>query len=123
MTSEPTYENFVADEHVAVVGMDGDGILSFMNPLFTSLYGWRQDIVGQPLTVIMPPHMRQAHTIGFSRMISTGKPKLLGKPVQLPVLHADGHIVASTLVIVGEKQGDSWRFAATFQPLPSGDAS
>ena len=39
---------------------------------------------------IIPPQLREAHVAGFTRHLATGEAHVLGVPLRLPVLRADG---------------------------------
>jgi PAS domain S-box-containing protein len=91
-----------------------DGLIDFINNVFTIEYGWtNDDLLGQPLTVIIPPHFRDTHRLGFSRFLSTEKKTLIGKVLRLPILLKDGSIAQAEHFIFAEKNGDRWRFAST----------
>jgi PAS domain S-box-containing protein len=48
------------------------------------------NLVGRPLTDLMPDRYRQAHLEAFSRCLETGEPTVLGRPLRVPTLRADG---------------------------------
>ena len=47
-------------------------------------------MLGQPLTLLMPPRYRDAHQKGLQRLRTTGESHLLGPPVALQGLRQDG---------------------------------
>ncbi len=47
----------------------------------------------------MPHRYREAHVAGFTRHLTTGEAHALGIPLDLPVLHADGHEIVCTFLI------------------------
>lgn len=119
MTNE--FAAVLNDRTVPVVGMDQEGLITFLNDAFENSYGWTsQDAVGKQLaSVIIPPYMRDAHRIGFSRFLTTGQPTLLGKPLKLPIQCKDGRILNVEHIIFAEKEGERWRFAARILPTPA----
>ena len=46
--------------------------------------------MGQPLTLIIPERFRHLHEDGMERYLATGKPKIIGRPVELAGLRKDG---------------------------------
>ncbi|HEY8235241.1 MAG TPA: PAS domain S-box protein, partial [Gaiellaceae bacterium] len=55
------------------------------------MFGWRAgEIVGRPLTVLMPERLRALHEQGLARVRQTGHSKLAGSVVELVALHKDG---------------------------------
>ncbi len=82
-----------------VVADDANRII-FVNQAAGELLGWAPEaLVGQRLTVLIPPELREAHLAGFSRLQVTGQPRILGVTVQVPALRRDGSSVAVALTI------------------------
>ncbi|WP_432524967.1 ATP-binding protein [Kineococcus sp. SYSU DK006] len=62
--------------------------------------GWEAaELVGRRVVVLIPPALREAHIAGFSRHLSTGRSRVLGLPLKVPVLHADGRELPCGLLI------------------------
>ena len=82
-----------------VVADDANRII-FVNEAAAELLGWESTaLVGQRLTVLIPPELREAHLAGFSRLQVTGEPHILGSVVQVPALRRDESTVEVALVI------------------------
>lgn len=112
-TYPKTIDEMLALEGVPVVVIDQESIFTFINDAFQKEYGWTSDdLLGKPVTVIMPEHMRNAHYIGFSRFLTTETSELLGKPLPLAVRYKDGTDSTSDHFILGEKKHGRWRFGA-----------
>ncbi|MFN2617523.1 MAG: PAS domain S-box protein [Thermoleophilaceae bacterium] len=83
----------------AVVADDANRII-FVNQAAGELLGWEAAaLVGQRLTVLIPPELREAHLAGFSRLQVTGKPQILGSVLQVPALRRNGSTVQIALFI------------------------
>lgn len=76
----------------AIVTADSAGRICEWNTGAEHLFGHRADeIRGQPLEMIIPPHYREAHHRGLSRVQAGGEMHLRDKSVELVGLHRDGH--------------------------------
>jgi len=114
MRYEKTVEDILQEVTIPVVAIDEHGLFFHVNHAFEQKYGWtREDLIGKVITIIMPPHMRDAHNFGFSRFLTTELSKIQGKPLSLPVQCKDGSIVDAEHFIVGDKRDGKWRFAST----------
>lgn len=75
----------------AVIGSDDSDRVVYVNPAAERLLGWtRAELVGQPLTVLMPERMRPLHEAGFRHYMTTGKTRIMGVPVRVSALRKDG---------------------------------
>ena len=75
----------------AIVTIDETGVILTVNPATEQIFGWPPDaLVGQSLTMLMPPGMRAAHAAGMARYLSTNTRKLDWRSVSLPGLKKDG---------------------------------
>lgn len=112
----------LALKDVPVVAIDQESIFTFINESFEKVYGWnKEDLIGKPVTEIMPAHMRNAHYVGFSRFLTTESSNLLGKPLTLPVLYKNGTEKLSVHYILADKKDGRWRFGAIID-YPKRDA-
>ncbi|ABS01612.1 ATP-binding protein [Kineococcus radiotolerans] len=99
----------------------GSRVLAVSAGLAAAL-GWAvDDLVGRRVVAIIPPALREAHIAGFSRHLHTGESRVLGKPLVLPVLHADGREVTCGLLIERRPTpAGRWLYLAWIDP--PGDA-
>lgn len=117
-----TVEEMLSMNNVPVVAIDQESIFTFVNKAFQKEYGWTEsDLLGKPVTEIMPEHMRSGHNVGFSRFLTTETSVLLGKPLPLKVQYKDGTVKLSNHYILGEKIDGRWRFGAIID-FPERDA-
>jgi PAS domain S-box-containing protein len=74
---------------VVVAGLDNT--ILYANEATENLLGWcRHELIGKPLWTIIPERLRDAHRSAFARFVRTGRGGLLGIPLVLPALLADG---------------------------------
>jgi PAS domain S-box-containing protein len=74
-----------------IIATDAAGRIIYANPATHVLLGWAPgELIGRPLTALMPPRMLAAHEAGFRRYTTTGQTKIMGRPVRVPALRHDG---------------------------------
>ncbi|WP_158555106.1 putative bifunctional diguanylate cyclase/phosphodiesterase [Fulvimarina endophytica] len=55
------------------------------------LFGYRAaEVLGQSLTLIVPPALRAAHSEGFRRLVDGGGARLIGQSIKVPACRRDG---------------------------------
>ncbi|HWT26159.1 MAG TPA: GAF domain-containing protein [Solirubrobacteraceae bacterium] len=76
----------------AIITMDGDGRVVEVNPATERTFGYAaSEMVGRELAeLIIPESLREEHRRGVARYVATGEGALLGHPVELPAMRADG---------------------------------
>lgn len=99
------------------ITVDDDGIVSHINEMFVDAYGWSpEELVGRPLTLIIPEGLRDAHNMGFSRVAVGGASSLLNQPLTLKIVAGDGRILNARHLIVSETVDGRATFAAYIYP-------
>jgi PAS domain S-box-containing protein len=95
-----------ASERGVVAADQANRILAVSRPL-ADLLGWEvEDLVGRRVVTMIPPALREAHVAGFTRHLATGEAHVLGVPLRLPVLRADGsEIECDYLVELADSPG------------------
>ncbi|WP_447977922.1 PAS domain S-box protein [Candidatus Nitrospira bockiana] len=89
--SEHRFRSVVQSASDAIVLADHTGHIVFWNPAAERLFQYReQEVLGQPLTTIMPARYREEHERGIERLRTTGRARILGKTVELTGLRKDG---------------------------------
>jgi PAS domain S-box-containing protein len=72
--SEARYRVLVETASDAVISADETGRILFANPSTMKIFGYSPaELIGKPLTVLMPEFLRKAHENGFTRYLSTGQ--------------------------------------------------
>jgi PAS domain S-box-containing protein len=76
----------------AIISADRRGIIRYFNPGAERAFGHEeQDIIGQPLTTLMPERFRHAHTEGMQRYLDSREARVVGRTVELVGLGKDGN--------------------------------
>ena len=103
---------------IPVVVADDQGNIVDVNTQFEVVFGWTAlEILGQSLTIILPPFFRDSHNLGFARFSATGESTVLNHPLLLKAVTKDNREIESEHFIIAEKQDGRWRFAATLRPI------
>ncbi|MGC2015893.1 MAG: PAS domain S-box protein [Candidatus Acidiferrales bacterium] len=75
----------------AVVTMDENGAIRFANPATMRIFGYDPtELIGKPLTVLMPEWMRKLHDGGFRRYLATGQRHINWQGTELTGLRKNG---------------------------------
>lgn len=115
----PTIEE-LESSNLPLVLADSLGTVVRFNDAFAHVYGWTpEQLIGEPIGLILPDAFRMSHQFGFSRFQATEQSTILAHPLRLKTLCADGREIVSEHFIVAEKGEDGWRFGATLTPLPA----
>jgi PAS domain S-box-containing protein len=75
----------------AMVSMDETGAILLANPATSRIFGYDLfEIVGKPMTMLMPEMMRKLHQNGFKRYLDTGKRHVNWQGVEVTAQRKDG---------------------------------
>jgi len=89
--SEEQFRNVVETATDAVVTIDETGHILYHNPAMTRIFGYSaSELIGQPLTILMPDYLRKIHQAGFQRYLKTGQRHLNWQGVELTALRKSG---------------------------------
>src|SRR5580658_11325449 len=89
--SEARYRVVVEAANDAVVSMDESGAILLANPATRRIFGYDSaEMVGKPMTMLMPEMMRKLHENGFKRYLDTGKRHLNWQGVEVTAQRKDG---------------------------------
>jgi len=78
----------------AIVSIDESSVIRYANPAVADVFGYDpDDLVDEPLTVLMPDDLAASHHEGIKRYLRTGERTLDWDTIELPGQHADGHTV------------------------------
>ncbi len=101
-----------------LVGDDQNRIVA-ASPRALSLLGWTEaQLIGQRLLAVIPPAHREAHLAAFTRNVVEGVGHILGRPVRLPALRADGSEVPILLTLTRhDAHAGRTVFLGTMEPL------
>ncbi len=89
--SEERFRCLVESATDAIVVADEKGHIVSWNNAAESLFAYSAvEVIGKPLTMLMPLRYREAHQRGLERVSATGASRVIGKTVELHGLRRDG---------------------------------
>ena len=90
--SEEHYRAVAEAATDAIITIDSDSTILTVNPATEKIFGYStEEIIGQPLTMLMPEYLRHLHKAGITRYLETGRKHIQWSAVQLPGLHKSGN--------------------------------
>ena len=90
-TSEEKYRVVVETASDAIVSIDDKGSILFANPATATVFGYDPtELMGKPLTLLMPEYMREPHESGFARYLHTGHRHINWQGTELTALRKNG---------------------------------
>lgn len=99
----------------AVDGMiiiNARGIMQLVNPAVLSLFGYaKEELIGQNISMLMPPHDSQQHDQYIHNYTSTGRKKIIGIGREVWGLKKCGNIFPFRLAVSAVKIGEDCFFA------------
>jgi PAS domain S-box-containing protein len=83
-SSEERFRSVAQSASEAIMTINSEGNIVFWNQAASDIFGYTQDeIIGQPLTCLMPERSRTAHQNGLQQVVSGGKPHSLKKMIEV----------------------------------------
>jgi PAS domain S-box-containing protein len=91
LSSEERYRLVLATASDAVVSMDESGMIQAANSAVRRIFGYeREELIGKSMTILMPEYLRDLHTNGFNRYLSTGRRHINWQGVELTARRKNG---------------------------------
>ena len=116
--SDARYRAIVQSVQEAMVTIDSEGSVVDWNPGAERLFGYAPDeVLGQPVTWIMPERYRADHKASVARMVAGGPQRLTGKPVEFEGRRKDGSEFALELSLAAWRTAGSWFCTAVLRDL------
>ena len=89
--SEERHRLVVETAPDAMVSMDESGAIVFANPATARVFGHEPaELIGKPLTMLMPEYMRELHNNGYRRYLATGHRHINWQGTELTALRKNG---------------------------------
>jgi len=89
--SEEQFRSVVETAIDAIITIDRRGTIIFWNPQAELMFGYTSnEMIGKPVTLIMPERFREKHKKGLNKAVSGKKHKIAGNILELVGLRKDG---------------------------------
>lgn len=83
-----------------LVGADSAGRITSWNAAAGRVFGWNySEIIGEPLTTLIPEELRERHRAGFERAVRNRRSDLVGRVLPLTGVRKDGTRIPVELTI------------------------
>jgi PAS domain S-box-containing protein len=116
--SEERYRVTTETASDGIITIDEQSTIVFANPAVARIFGYEVgEIVGQPLAMLMPEHLRQAHRSSLSRYVGTGEKHLSWDRVEMPGLHKNGQEFALELSFAEHTGGSTRLFTGVLRDI------
>jgi len=102
----------------AIVSADKHGHITYFNPGAERIFGYAaRDVIGSPLTLLMPQRFHEAHRQGLSRFLSTGQARVIGRTVELVGQRKEGTEFPLELSLASWKAGGETYFTGILRDI------
>ena len=116
--SEARARSVTDTAHDAIVGADENGWITLFNPGAERLFGWTAaEVLGRPVTLLMPERYRDGHRAGVRRMAADSPLRLAGTPLELHGLTKGGREFDLELSLAQVADGDGRRVIAIMRDI------
>src|SRR6266403_236406 len=89
--TEEKYRLVVETASDAVISLDESSTILLANPATTRVFGYEPaELIGKPLTILMPEFLRKLHEAGFKRYLATGQRHINWQGTELTGLRKNG---------------------------------
>ena len=89
--SEAKFRSVMESAIDAIISGDSEGNIRSWNSAATALFGHTEDeVIGQPIELIIPERYRKSHQEGVHRVSSGGPSHVIGQTVELAAIRKDG---------------------------------
>ena len=88
------FRSLVENSSDAIVTIDSNSTILYANESIERVLGYEPDeLIGRPLTTMMPDRFNAKHLAAIERYLETGDRTIEWNGIELPAEHADGHEV------------------------------
>ncbi|MEK7866981.1 MAG: CHASE domain-containing protein [Planctomycetota bacterium] len=102
----------------AIVTMNEEGNVESMNAAASRVFGYPpSEVLGRPLTMLMPERWRDHHLLGLKRYLGGGAPKVIGRTLEVEGQRKDGSIVAMEIAVSELRLGERRMFTGIIRDV------
>lgn len=89
--SEAKFRSVMESAIDAIISGDAKGRIRSWNSAATALFGFKEEeVIGEPIEIIIPERFREMHKEGIHRVSTGGPSHVIGKTVELAAIRKDG---------------------------------
>ena len=117
--SERQTRQILETAHDAFVSLDSRGAITGWNSRAAAIFGWSHaEVLGRDMAdVLIPEGHRDGHRRGIERFLATGETQMLGRLLELTVLHRDGYEFLVELTISALESSNGYSFNAFMRDI------
>jgi PAS domain S-box-containing protein len=116
--SEEKFRNLAETASDAILSADSYGNIVYFNPAAERIFAYSStDIIGQPLTLLMPERFHDPHRQGLNRFLRTGEARVIGKTIELAARRKDGSEFPMALALSSWKTREGTFFTAILSDI------
>jgi PAS domain S-box-containing protein len=102
----------------AIVAVGEDDCIRFFSRGAEAMFGYAAaELLGRPVTLLMPAEHRTAHEAGFRRYLETRQPHLVGKVVEVEGCRKDGSRFPVEIALSSARVGGRTQFTAIIRDI------
>jgi len=117
-SGEERFGSITRSANEAIISANSLGLVLSWNPSAKKIFGYnKREILGKPLSLLVPEKFREAHLAGFRRFCEGGKPTVLGRTVEMVGLRKDGLEFPLDLSLSSWESDGELFFAATMRDI------
>ncbi|RJQ52083.1 MAG: PAS domain S-box protein [Actinobacteria bacterium] len=117
-TNEQRLRSVTESATDAVICIGADGTVTLWNSAAEGMFGYsREEMLGRPLTPIMPDELRPAHEAAVRKAVETGRARLTGETLELVARHKDGTEFPIELSLGQWQSGDDIFFTGVVRDI------
>lgn len=115
------FQALTENDNLAVITATEEGTIEYVSEAIDDIFGYEaDDLVGEPVSMLVPERLRATHRAGIRRYVDTGERTLDWNWIELPGRHRDGHEISLGMTF-GEAVTDGDRlFTSLIRDLSNG---
>jgi PAS domain S-box-containing protein len=116
--SERRFRSIVESAGDGIILADGAGNIIAWNKSAQAIFGHSEaEVRDKPLTLLMPERYRDAHRMGLEQFRVTGKPRVIGRTVELHGMRQDGSEFPLELSLSSWQAGESTFYSGIIRDI------
>ncbi len=117
--SEQKFRSISAATHDAIIMINGDGNIIYLNKSAEDMFGYAyKEVIGKnPHDLLVPKGYYKKARAGFAAFKKNGNGPLIGNSIELTALHHDGHEFQIEILVSSLKMNNSWHAVALIRDI------